>query len=68
MYCNIMKKINELLIAILHKHLLRFVFPSREPQELESFCLRSMPKKQDMRQQYLKTKLNERVFSKTKEV
>lgn len=37
-YCNIMKKINELLIAILNKHLLRFVFPSREPQELESFC------------------------------
>lgn len=67
-YCNIMNKVNELLIAILRKHLLRFFyFPSREPQELESFCLRAMPKKQDMGQQYLKTKLNERVFSKTQE-
>lgn len=67
-YCNIMKKVSEFQIAVLHKHLLRFVFPSREPQELESFCLRSMPKKWDMWQQYLKTKLNERVFSKTQEV
>lgn len=67
-YSNIMKKVNELLIAILHKHLLRFVFPSREPQELESFCLRAMPKKQDMGQQYLKTKLNGRVFSKIQEI
>lgn len=46
-YCNIMKKVNELLIAILHKHLLRSVFPSREPQERSNFCLRTMPKKQE---------------------